>query len=298
MKYAKERVGCENPTDLRRYQPNPPAGHCRKYIKIGVKGMEYKFLLLEKEEKVAIVTINRPQVLNALGFEVLSELKNMLLQLKDDTEVKVVILTGAGEKAFIAGADVGAMAKLGPLEARKYIVQGHEIFDLIDGFPKPVIAAANGFTLGGGLELSLACDFIYASENARFGLPEITLGIIPGWGGTQRLPLAVGPGMAKELIYTGRIIDANQAKAIGLVNQVLPIEGFLPAVKAVAKNIVEKSAIALNMAKTSIHAFQEGGGAPGRTVEIQSICLCFASQDQKEGMAAFLEKRKPEFTDR
>jgi enoyl-CoA hydratase len=259
--------------------------------------MTYQFLLLEKENKLATVTVNRPQVLNALGFEVLHELKRMLLELKADPEVKAVILTGAGEKAFIAGADVAAMSKLGPLEARKYIVLGHEIFDIIDSMPKPVIAAANGFTLGGGLELSLACDFIYASENARFGLPEITLGIIPGWGGTQRLPLLIGPAMAKELIYTGRVIDASEAKAIGLVNRVLPAEGFLPAVKEMAQAIVSKSAVALSMAKTAVYAFQEGGGAAGRTVEIQSISLCFASRDQKEGMAAFLEKRKPQFTD-
>jgi enoyl-CoA hydratase len=259
--------------------------------------MSFNFLLLDKADRVATVTVNRPQVLNALGFEVLMELKAMMQQLKDDADVKAVILTGAGDKAFIAGADVGAMAKLGPLEARKYIMLGHEIFDLVDNFPKPVIAAANGFTLGGGLELSLACDFIYASENARFGLPEITLGIIPGWGGTQRLPQAIGPGMAKELVYTGRVIDAHEAKAIGLVNRVLPAEGFLPAVQDVAKNIVQKSAIALSMAKTAFYAHQEGGGSSGRTVEIQSISLCFASQDQKEGMAAFVEKRKPQFTD-
>lgn len=259
--------------------------------------MEFKFLLVDKKERIATVTVNRPQVLNALGFEVLAELKAALLQLKDDSEVKVVVMTGAGDKAFIAGADVGAMAKVGPLEARKYILLGHEIFDLIDGFPKPVIAAANGFTLGGGMELALACDFIYAAENARFGLPEVTLGIIPGWGGTQRLPLAIGPGRAKELIYSGRVIDAQEAYTIGLVNRVLPAEGFMDAVMAVAREIAQRSAVPLTMAKTSVRAYQEGGGQAGRLVEIQSVSLCFGSQDQKEGMAAFLEKRKPIFTD-
>ena len=259
--------------------------------------MEFKFLLVAKKDKIATVTVNRPQVLNALGFEVLTELKAALLQLKDDSSVKVVVMTGAGEKAFIAGADVGAMAKLGPLEARKYILLGHEIFDLIDGFPKPVIAAANGFTLGGGMELALACDFIYASENARFGLPEITLGIIPGWGGTQRLPMAIGPGRAKELIYSGRVIDAKEAYTIGLVNRVLPAEGFMDAVMAVAAEIAQRSIVPLTMAKTAVHAYQEGGGQVGRSVEIQSVSLCFGSNDQKEGMAAFVEKRKPEFSD-
>lgn len=260
--------------------------------------MEYQYLLLDRDERIATVTINRPQVLNALGFEVLAELKDVLQRLKDDTTVKVVVMTGAGEKAFIAGADVAAMAELGPLEARKYIVLGHEIFDLIDHYPKPVIAAANGFTLGGGMELALACDFIYASENAMFGLPEVTLGIIPGWGGTQRLPLAVGPGIAKELIYSGSVISAAQAQAIGLVNKVLPAEGFLAAVQGVARQIAKRSAVPLAMAKTAIRAYQEGGGAAGRLVEIQSVSLCFGSHDQKEGMAAFIQKRKPVFEDR
>jgi enoyl-CoA hydratase len=170
--------------------------------------MAYEFLQVETDGKIATVTVSRPEVLNALKFEVLLELQSAFAELKDDADVKVVVLTGAGEKAFVAGADVGVMAELGPLEARKYIMAGHETFDLIAAFPKPVIAAVNGFALGGGMELALACDFIYAVEEAKFGLPETTLGIIPGWGGTQRLPLMVGPGKAKELIYSGKIIDA------------------------------------------------------------------------------------------
>ena len=163
--------------------------------------MQYTFLQIDIQAKIATITINRPEVLNALKFEVLAELRDAMLTLRDDADVKAVVITGAGPKAFVAGADVAVMAELGSLEARKYIIAGHETFDLIACFPKPVIAAVNGFALGGGCELALSCDFIYAAENARFGLPEITLGIIPGWGGTQRLPQRIGAGLAKEMIY-------------------------------------------------------------------------------------------------
>lgn len=260
--------------------------------------MQYTFIQIAIQAKIATITINRPEVLNALKFEVLSELRDAMLTLRDDTEVKVVVITGAGPKAFVAGADVAVMAELGSLEARKYIMAGHETFDLIAGFPKPVVAAVNGFALGGGCELALACDFIYAAENARFGLPEITLGIIPGWGGTQRLPQRVGTGLAKEMIYTGKVIDAAEAKAIGLVNKLFPSEGFLDAVKEELKSIVSKSIVPLTMAKAAVNAYLDGGGAAGNAMEIQSVCICFSAQDQKEGMAAFLEKRKPEFTDK
>ncbi|MBS3900460.1 MAG: enoyl-CoA hydratase/isomerase family protein [Dethiobacter sp.] len=260
--------------------------------------MQYTFIQIAIQAKIATITINRPEVLNALKFEVLSELRDAMLTLRDDTEVKVVVITGAGPKAFVAGADVAVMAELGSLEARKYIMAGHETFDLIAGFPKPVVAAVNGFALGGGCELALACDFIYAAENARFGLPEITLGIIPGWGGTQRLPQRVGTGLAKEMIYTGKVIDAAEAKAIGLVNKLFPAEGFLDAVKEELKAIVSKSIVPLTMAKAAVNAYLDGGGAAGNAMEIQSVCICFSAQDQKEGMAAFLEKRKPEFTDK
>ena len=259
--------------------------------------MEFMYLLVEKEDKLAVITINRPEVLNALKFEVLRELQDALSLLENDTDVKAVILTGAGEKAFIAGADIKVMAKLGPLEAQKYIVAGHEAFDRLASFPKPVIAAVNGFALGGGMELALACDFIYAAEAAKFGLPEVTLGIIPGWGGTQRLPQVIGPGRAKELIYSGKIIDAAEAASIGLVNRVFPSAAFLQAVKDEAKAIVRNSLVSLKMAKTSVNAYLDGGGKTGKTVEIQSVCICFASNDQKEAMAAFMEKRKPNITD-
>lgn len=259
--------------------------------------MTYQFLQVETDGKIATVTVSRPEVLNALKFEVLLELQSAFIQLKDDAGVKVVVITGAGEKAFVAGADVGVMAELGPLEARKYIMAGHETFDMIAEFPKPVIAAVNGFALGGGMELALACDFIYSVEEAKFGLPEVTLGIIPGWGGTQRLPLMVGPGRAKELIYSGKLIDAAEAARIGLVNKVFPAEGFLAAVKNEVKSITQRSLVPLKMAKTAVNAMIEGGGSVGKAVEIQSVCICFASQDQKEGMAAFLQKRKPEVTD-
>ena len=259
--------------------------------------MSFSYIQVSAVEKVATVTINRPQVLNALMYDVLLELRYAFNQLREDDSVKVVVLTGAGEKAFVAGADIGVMANIGPLEAQKYIRAGHETFDLIATFPKPVIAAVNGFALGGGMELALACDYIFAADVAKFGLPEITLGIIPGWGGTQRLPQAVGPGMARELIYTGKVIDSDEAVKIGLVNRVFPVEGFLAAVQAEAQILVQRSLVALKMAKTAINAQVDGGGPAGKAVEIQSVCICFASNDQKEGMAAFKEKRKPTFTD-
>ncbi|EEG78459.1 enoyl-CoA hydratase/isomerase family protein [Dethiobacter alkaliphilus] len=259
--------------------------------------MSFNYLQVTTEEKMAVITINRPKVLNALKYEVLLELQEAFNSLREDNEVKVVIITGSGEKAFVAGADIGVMANLGPLEAQKYIRAGHETFDLIAAFPKPVIAAVNGFALGGGLELALACDYIFAVEEAKFGLPEITLGIIPGWGGTQRLPQAVGIGRARELVYTGKVIDAQEAEKIGLVNRLFPADGFLTAVQAEAKTLVQRSLVALNMAKTAINAHLDAGGPAGKTVEIQSVCICFASNDQKEGMAAFQEKRKPKFTD-
>lgn len=259
--------------------------------------MEFNYLKLEVDSKIATVTINRPEVLNALKFEVLCELQAAFDSLRDDSNVKVVIVTGTGERAFVAGADVSVMAELGPLDAQKYIMAGHETFDRIAAFPKPVIAAVNGFALGGGMELALACDFIYAVEHAKFGLPEITLGIIPGWGGTQRLPQAVGPGKAKELIFTGKVIDTTEAQAIGLINRVFPAEGFLNAVKNEIQSIVQKSLVPLKMAKTAINANLDAGGPAGKAVEIQSVSICFASHDQKEGMAAFLQKRKPVFTD-
>ncbi|MDW7650725.1 MAG: enoyl-CoA hydratase-related protein [Bacillota bacterium] len=259
--------------------------------------MEFKYLQVETTDKIAVITVNRPEVLNALKFEVLRELQEALAVLEDDAAVKALILTGAGEKAFIAGADIRVMAKLGPLEARKYIIAGHEAFDMLARFSKPVIAAVNGFALGGGMELALACDFILASENAKFGLPEVTLGIIPGWGGTQRLPQAIGPGRAKEMIYSGKVIAAGEAQAIGLVNRVLPAEGFLAAVREEAQGIVKNSLVSLKMAKTAVNAHLEGGGVTGKTVEVQSVCICFASNDQKEAMAAFMEKRKADITD-
>ncbi len=259
--------------------------------------MTYKYVLIDIADKIATVTINRPEALNALNTTVLAELKSVFGELSQNPDAKVVVLTGAGPKSFVAGADIAAMAKIGPLEARNFITAGHSTLNAIASFTKPVIAAVNGFALGGGTELALACDFIYASENARFGLPEINLGIIPGWGGTQRLAAVIGPNKAKELIYTGKIISTEEALSLGLVNEVLPAEDFLQAALAKAKTIAEKSIVPLSMAKISVNAYMEAGGQVGREVEMQSVCICFSSDDQKEGMAAFLEKRKAVFTD-
>lgn len=260
--------------------------------------MSYNYVMVDIQDKVAVLTINRPKALNALNGDVLSEISDAFDGFAKNDGVKAVVITGAGDKSFVAGADIGFMATIGALDAMRYIRLGHQTMDKIAALNKPVIAAVNGFALGGGLELALACDFIIAAENAKFGLPEVTLGIIPGWGGTQRLTAQIGPGKAKEMIYTGKVIDAAEAEKIGLVNAVLPAEGFLAAVLSRAGQITKNSAVALGMAKISVNSYLEGGGQVGRNVEMQSVSMCFASEDQKEGMAAFLEKRKPVFKDK
>jgi enoyl-CoA hydratase len=258
----------------------------------------YDVLLCEKEDGVALVTINRPEALNALNAQVFGELGRIFGELEDDDEVKAVILTGSGNKAFVAGADIKMMLNFSGIEAHKMCHFAKAMQAKIASITKPVIVAVNGFALGGGCELSLCCDFRIAADNARFGLPEITLGIIPGGGGTQRLTKLVGLAKAKELILTGKIIDSNEALRIGLVNQVVPADSLISEAKKLAANLAQKSAVALTMAKAAINNSINVDLKSGLDYEIQSFSSCFSTFDQKEGMTAFIEKRKPNFIDR
>jgi enoyl-CoA hydratase len=212
-----------------------------------------------------------------------------------DESVRVLILTGAGEKAFVAGADIGELATYSALQAKAFSKAGHVIIARLQELPIPVIAAVNGFALGGGSEIALACDFIYAADTAKFGLPEISLGLIPGFGGTQRLPRLIGPNRAKELIFTGRMISAAEAAQIGLVNTVVPAAGLMEDVLKTAREIAAKGRVALRAAKQSIHQGLSVDLVSGCNMEVDAFALVFASPDAKEGTHAFLEKRKPVF---
>jgi len=258
----------------------------------------FENLLVSVEEKIATVTINRPKVLNALNKETLLEIKAAFTALASDSAVKVVILTGAGEKSFVAGADIAFMQPLNAVEGFEFGRLGQEAFMAIEGCPKPVIAAINGFALGGGEEICMACDLRIAAENAKFGQPEITLGIIPGFAGTQRLSRLVGKTAAKYIIFTGDMYDAAEAFRLGLVNKVVPLADLMVEAKAVAAKIASKGAVSLKIAKSAIDVGTETDFNTGSIHEAQLFGLCFATADQKEGMQAFLEKRKAEFVDR
>jgi enoyl-CoA hydratase len=248
---------------------------------------------VEIKEDIATITLDRPKQLNALNPEVM----NLLLGALEKTKgAKGVIITGAGEKAFVAGADI---AELAPLTVDKALVTaelGHRVFDAIGALPVPVIAAVNGFALGGGCELALACDFIYASEKAKLGLPEVTLAVIPGWGGTQRLSRLVGAARARELIFTGDVIDAAKAKEIGLVLEVLPPEKLIPHCREVLARISKRGPLAVAAAKRTIARGLDLSLAEGCALERKAFADLFATADQKEGMKAFLEKRPAAFT--
>jgi enoyl-CoA hydratase len=257
----------------------------------------YETLLLEKRGAVALVTVNRPDKLNALNIKTREEGAALLAELAVDDSVRVVVFTGAGDKSFIAGADIAEFAGRTPNQQRS-VMLGHSLFTAFDNFPKPVIAMINGFCLGGGCELALACDLRIASDKARLGQPEINLGIIPGGGGTQRLTRLVGEGKAMELILTGDMINAQTAYEIGLVNMVVPHEELADKTMALAARIAEKSPIALRMAKESVRIASRSNLDEGLRREIDLFALCFASEDKEEGVKAFLEKRKPVFTGR
>lgn len=257
--------------------------------------MDYKNLLLEIEEGVALLKVNRPPALNALNTDVLLELISAFQELDNNEKVRVIILSGEG-KAFVAGADIKEMLPMNPVEARKHSETGHTLMNLMEKVEKPIIAAVKGFALGGGMELAMACDFIFASENAKFGQPEINLGLIPGFGGTQRLARLIGKARAKELIFTGGMISAQEAKELGIVNRIFSPEELLTEVKKVAALIASKGALSLRLVKSAIDAGYNVGLKNGCAMERDSFALCFSHPDQKEGMNAFLEKRKPTFT--
>jgi enoyl-CoA hydratase len=255
-------------------------------------------LLLEKTAGVALLTIHRPRVLNALNREVLKELQDTLAVLEKDPQVKVTVLTGAGEKAFVAGADIAEMAGMEPSAALALARQGQQVLLAIERMTKPVIAAVNGFALGGGLELALACDFIYASENARFGLPEVTLGIMPGFGGTQNLARLIGPKRAAEMVFSGRTITAVKALEWGLINHILPADELLEETKKAALQIAANGSLGVAAAKDALVSGLNMSKEDGFRYESTLFATLFATADQKEGMSAFLDKRKPDFKGR
>lgn len=258
--------------------------------------MNFNSLLLEIADGVAVVTINRPAALNALNREVLDELAAVFAELKKNSDVACVVLTGSGSKAFVAGADITEMQALDAVSAEHFAKLGHTILNTIENFPKPVIAAVNGFALGGGCELAMACDIRIAAENARFGQPEVNLGVIPGFGGTLRLARLVGKGRAKELIFTGDMIDAQEAYRIGLANKVATAEELLAKARKMATKIASKGPVAVRLAKESVDNGLEMDLDRAGRFEAGLFGLCFATADQKEGMQAFLEKRPAKFT--
>lgn len=256
--------------------------------------MEFKNLLMKKDGNVCVLSINRPNALNALTTEVLRELNEAIEIVEEDLDTYVLIITGEG-KAFVAGADIPEMKDKNSEEARAFARLGLQVFRKIELMEKPVIAAVNGFALGGGCELAMSCDIRIAGEKAKFGQPEVGLGITPGFGGTQRLTRLVGTAKAKELIFTGDMIDAYEAEKIGLVNKVVPQEELLDKVMEMAKKIASKGQFAVRYSKSAINRGIETDLETGMAIEMDLFGLCFATEDQKEGMTAFVEKRSPEF---
>src|SRR5215208_2500332 len=252
----------------------------------------------ERDGGVAVVTIDRPDALNALDVSTLTALQEELLALGGDTDVRAVVLTGSGDRAFAAGADIKYMSGLDPEQAKEWGELGQSVGRLLETLPAPTIAAINGFALGGGCELALACDIRNASTNAKLGQPEINLGIIPGWGGTQRLARVCGLGVAKELILTGRLVDADEALRLGLVNAVFPADELLPRTLETARLVASKSPLALRAAKLALNHALQGDHVDNLSREAEEFGALFASEDAKEGLAAFVEKREPNFVGR
>lgn len=256
--------------------------------------MKYETLLYEVGDGIATITINRPDVLNALNMQVLAELLDAIAKVRADAAVKVVILTGAG-RSFIAGADIAQMSGFGVRDGMRFGDLGHAVLNGLEALDKPVIAAVNGFALGGGTEVSLGCDFVYASTKAKFGQPEVNLGIIPGFGGTQRLARTVGMNKARELIYTGDVIGAEEAKRIGLVAEVFEPEELMPKVREKAQLLMGKGPLAISTAKRVMNKGVDLSLDAALELEKQAFAALFGTVDQKEGMKAFVEKRKPAF---
>jgi enoyl-CoA hydratase len=255
----------------------------------------YSNILLEREDLIATVSVHRPQALNALNHETLLELQLVLEELSKDETVRAVIVTGTGERAFVAGADIKELMILDAQTAKETSQLGQEVFNSIENFPKPVIAAVNGFCLGGGCELALACHIRIASENAKLGQPEVKLGLIPGYGGTQRLPRLVGKGLALEMILSGEMISASDAKEIGLVNRVVEADELMSTCRKLAEKIISNGPVALEYSLKAVICGLEMPVAGGLAMESALFGLCSSTEDMKEGTGAFVEKRKPEF---
>ncbi|MFW6202320.1 MAG: enoyl-CoA hydratase-related protein [Gemmatimonadota bacterium] len=258
----------------------------------------YRYLEIERHDGRAILIVDRPDKLNALNADTVDELGRAFRELAADDDVRGVIVTGAGEKAFVAGADIGELAKMGPIDGIDVSRAGQDVFRFVERMRKPVIAAVNGYALGGGLELALACHIRLASENARFGLPEVTLGIIPGYGGTVRLPRIVGRGRALEMILTGEMIDADEARRIGLVNRVAPQIELMGEAESLLEKIQANAPIAIGLALEAVEHGLNTSAEEGLTLEANLFGLLAATDDMREGMRAFLEKRDAEFEGR
>ena len=257
--------------------------------------MDFTNIIYKVKDGMAWITFNRPKALNALNEALLDDFSQALDLVAGDDQVRVLILTGAGEKAFVAGADINELATFSPLGAKRFSKKGHTIINKLGCLPIPVIAAVNGFALGGGTEIAIACDFIYASEKATFGQPEINLGLIPGFGGTQRLPRLIGPNLAKELIFTGKMIPVQVAREMGLVNKICPPENLMDEVTQTARLMMSKGRVSLRAAKEAINNGLNVDLSTALDIEVDTFSLCFASEDATEGTRAFLEKRKAEF---
>ena len=257
--------------------------------------MTYENILLEKKNSIAYVTVNRPKVLNALSLATMEELGVAFQEIKNDSSIRVAILTGAGEKAFVAGADIGELAKQDAVSGKEYAHRGQGVLDLIENLGKPVIACINGFALGGGCELALACTMRLASDNAKLGQPEVKLGIIPGYGGSQRLPRLVGKGLAMQMVLGGEMITAQEAHRIGLVNEVMAAAELIPRAEAIAAKIIANAPLAVQYAMEAVNKGMEMPLAEGLYLEATLFGVCCATEDKKEGTAAFLEKRAAGF---
>ncbi len=257
--------------------------------------MAYQNILFEITEGIATITFNRPKALNALNNALLDEFSDALEKINEDEEIRVLVLTGSGEKAFVAGADITELATFGPLQAKIFAKKGQSVIGKLQSLSIPAIAAVNGFALGGGSEMALACDFIYASENATFGLPEINLGIIPGFGGTQRLPRLIGASLAKEMIFTGKMVPAPEAREYGLVNKICAPDQLMDEAMKTARTIAAKGRVSLRAAKQAVNGGLNADLHTGLDIECDAFALCMASEDAKEGTTAFLEKRKADF---
>jgi enoyl-CoA hydratase len=255
----------------------------------------FENILFEKKGAIAYVTVNRPKVLNALNMATMEELRTAFHAIKADKEVRVVIFTGAGEKAFIAGADIGELAKHDAIQGKEYTHRGQSVLNLIENLGKPVIACINGFALGGGCEMAMACTMRLASDNAKLGQPEVKLGIIPGYGGTQRLARLVGKGIAQQLVLTGEMITAAEAHRIGLVNEVVPQSELIARAEAIAQKIIANAPLAVQYAMEAINKGMEMTLQEGLAFEASLFGVCCATEDKNEGTKAFLEKRQAQF---